>query len=123
MRSSTHAKNSAIIRARFRVLVGNEVALGPGKAELLIHLRDTGSIAEAARRMGMSYMRAWTMLKTMERCFKQPLAKTARGGSERGGATLTETGEAVLTIYGRMQQKADRAIEEEWSQLQRLLRG
>ena len=66
--------------------------------ELLEHTRETGSIAEAANRMGMSYMRAWTMVKTMEDCFRQPLVKVERGGAAHGGAKLTETGERAVVL-------------------------
>jgi molybdate transport system regulatory protein len=53
------------IRPRWRVMWPDEIALGPGKAELLALVEETGSINEAAHRMGMSYMRAWSLIKTM----------------------------------------------------------
>src|SRR5262245_5104536 len=58
---------------RLRVLCGEDVALGPGKVDLLVLIDQTGSIREAAERMGMSYMRAWKLVKTMNACFKEPL--------------------------------------------------
>lgn len=73
--------------------------MGPGKAELLENVQQAGSIAEAAKRMGMSYMRAWKLIKTMERCFKEPLVKVARGGAGHGGAELTANGERALQLY------------------------
>jgi hypothetical protein len=45
-------------RLRLRILFGPRAMLGPGKAELLEHIRDTGSITAAGQRMGMSYKRA-----------------------------------------------------------------
>ena len=68
------------ISPRLRVLYGNEIALGPGKADLLAVVAETGSIREAAERMHMSYMRAWTLIRTMNRCFKEPLVVSIRGG-------------------------------------------
>jgi len=68
------------IQPRLRVRAGDEIALGPGKVELLGFVRETGSIAEAAKQMGMSYMRAWTLIKTMNACFKEPLVEAVRGG-------------------------------------------
>ena len=50
---------------RLRVLLGNSIAIGPGKAELLRLIEQTGSIAAAARKMGMSYRRAWNLVNTM----------------------------------------------------------
>jgi molybdate transport system regulatory protein len=83
-------------------MVGKEIAIGPGKAQLLGLVRETGSISEAARQLEMSYMRAWLLIQTMNRCFREPVIKTARGGLERGGASLTETGEQILGLHERL---------------------
>jgi len=61
-----------------RVLCGDDIALGPGKVDLLALIGETGSIREAAERMGMSYMRAWTLIKTMNACFREPLVVASR---------------------------------------------
>src|SRR2546428_12408004 len=110
------------IHPRFRILCGSDIAIGPGKAELLDHVQDTKSIARAAKRMNMSYMRAWTLIKTMERCFKQPLVKAARGGPKGGGAELTATGQMVLALYHRLQARSLQATQAVWRELQELLR-
>jgi molybdate transport system regulatory protein len=54
-----------VLTPRFRVLCGKNIALGPGKVELLVALLETGSLTKAARRLRMSYMRAWTLVTTM----------------------------------------------------------
>src|SRR6266480_3515438 len=91
-----------ILHPRLRITCGADIALGPGKVELLELVAQTGSIARAARQMQMSYMRAWTLIKTMERCFRKPLVEAVRGGSERGGTRLTPTGARVLALYREM---------------------
>src|SRR2546430_7301564 len=68
------------LRPRMRVLCGEGIALGPGKVDLLALIGETGSIREAAERMGMSYMRAWTLVKTMNACFREPLVVTLGAG-------------------------------------------
>ena len=88
---------------RFRILFTDKIALGPGKAELLRHVRDTGSIATAARRMRMSYMRAWLLIQEMDACLQEPVVHTMRGGSSRGGAKLTPTGERLLGLFQRLE--------------------
>ena len=80
--------------------------MGPGKAALLEEVQKAGSIVEAAEELEMSYMRAWTLIKTMERCFKQPLVKVSRGGAKHGGAELTVTGKKVLEIYRAMERES-----------------
>jgi len=105
------------VRPRIRVLHGQQIALGPGKVDLLEAIGRAGSLAEAARGLGMSYMRAWHLLQTMNACFKEPLVHTSRGGSERGGATLTATGQAVIAAYRRMEADSLKALEPAWREL------
>lgn len=92
-------------KSHFRIYLGDEIAMGPGKAELLDHISETGSISESARRMEMSYNRAWLLVRTMNRCFKQPLVIAMRGGDKHGGAQLTKTGRQVLTLYQQLESK------------------
>jgi len=103
------------------VLCGESIALGPGKVDLLGLVGKTGSIREAADRMGMSYMRAWTLIKTMNTCFKQPLVEAVRGGSKHGGAKLTETGRKALKLYHAMEEDCLRVTAARWKQLRGLL--
>lgn len=106
---------------RLRISSGKEIPLGPGKADLLELVEETGSIGKAAARMGMSYMRAWSLIQTMNACFKQPLIETVRGGHERGGAKLTETGRRVLALYRQMEQEALASVQSGWRELQTFL--
>jgi hypothetical protein len=66
-----------------RVLLGSSIAIGPGKAALLEAIGETGSIAAAGRRVGMSYRRAWVLAKTMSACFREPLIEAAKGWHRR----------------------------------------
>jgi molybdate transport system regulatory protein len=105
-----------------RILVGSQIALGPGKVELLEALSQTGSITAAAKRMNMSYMRAWTLIRTMNRCFQQPLVSATHGGPRGGGgAELTSAGRAVLALYRRMDAQCLRAVAPAWKQIQKLI--
>jgi molybdate transport system regulatory protein len=88
---------------RLRLVFGDGFAFGPGKAELLAGVARTGSISAAGRAMGMSYKRAWTLVETMNRCFAAPLVEASRGGSDHGGARLTDTGQAALAAYRRIE--------------------
>ena len=115
---STRARS---VQPRFRILRGGDIALGPGKAELLALIGQTGSINKAAKRMDMSYMRAWSLVQTMNRCFRQPLVLVSRGGEGGGGAELTETGGKVAALYRQMEQASLRATAAHWKQLRRLL--
>src|SRR5437762_2693132 len=97
------------VRPRFRIMVDGEIAIGPGKAELLKAIRDTGSIRKAAERLDMSYMRAWKLIQTANDCFKEPLVVALRGGNRKGGAALTKTGERVLSLYQKLEKHSLRS--------------
>ncbi|MCX6896488.1 MAG: LysR family transcriptional regulator, partial [Verrucomicrobia bacterium] len=64
---------SPLLTLRLRILFGKNIAIGPGKMELLARLIETGSLNEAARQLEMSYMRAWSLVKTMNACFREPV--------------------------------------------------
>jgi molybdate transport system regulatory protein len=109
------------IEPRFRINCGRRFAFGPGKAALLENIEKTGSIAEAAKTMGMSYMRAWLLVKNMNGGLDQPLVETVRGGQRRGGARLTATGVRVLRLYREIERKSITATRSLRQQLIRLL--
>jgi molybdate transport system regulatory protein len=94
---------------------------GPGKAALLEHIRDQGSITRAGKAMGMSYKRAWSLVEEMNTMFTAPLVESSRGGADGGGARLTETGTSVLLAYRSIEQKSAVAGAEELVVLQGLL--
>jgi molybdate transport system regulatory protein len=72
--------------------------------------------------MDMSYNRAWLHVKAMNQGFQEPLVSSSRGGSEKGGATLTDAGEQVLKLYRQMEQQATKAIEKTQQKLVGLLK-
>ncbi|MCV2864906.1 winged helix-turn-helix domain-containing protein [Albidovulum sediminicola] len=94
--------------------------LGPGKADLLQGIVETGSISAAGRRLGMSYKRAWGLVEVLNTMFAAPLVASSRGGAGHGGAELTETGQEVLRLFRAMQSHAERAVEAEEAELLRL---
>src|ERR1035438_1141459 len=89
MAGKSSAKTPKLL-PRFRVVCGDNIALGPGKTELLSLLVETGSLNEAAKRLNMSYMRAWTLVQTMNECFREPVVIAERGGKTGGGMKVTE---------------------------------
>ena len=111
------SKADARLSPRLRVYVGDEIALGPGKVELLEAILATGSISEAAKQLGMSYNRAWLLVRTMNSCFKEPLVQAERGGGTGGGATLTQSGRRVLALYQLMTLDTLAATKPAWSEL------
>ena len=89
----------AMPAVRFRVDLGREEAIGPGKIALLEQIERSGSLSQAARELGMSYRRAWQLLDSLNHCFRERVAVTAKGGRRGGGATLTAFGRELIRIY------------------------
>lgn len=86
-----------------RVMAHGERAIGPGKADLLALIVETGSISAAAKRMRMSYSRAWQLVDVMNKAFRKPLVTTATGGARGGGAEVTPAGLEALRRYRQLQ--------------------
>lgn len=89
----------ATLKVTVRVDLDPTHAIGPGKIALLEKMQDCGSLSQAARDLDMSYRRAWLLLDSLNRSFREPLVMTATGGSGGGGSMLTELGNAVVSAY------------------------
>jgi len=110
------------LQFRLRVLVGTEIAIGPGKVDLLEAIGAAGSISAAAKAMGMSYRRAWLLVDTMNRCFEMPVVTAEAGGASGGRTRLTPLGAEIVHRYRSMQANAASAAADDLAALAALLR-
>ena len=94
------------VRVHLRVDLGPGRAIGPGKVSLLEALDRSGSLAQAARDLGMSYRRAWLLLKALNEFTGKPVASSIKGGAGGGGATLTAEGRMLIAAYYAVQSAA-----------------
>ena len=116
-----HVRHPDRLGLHLRVVLGRTVAMGPGKAELLEGIADTGSIAAAGRRMGMSYKRAWLLVEELNALFSGPLVDAAKGGAGGGGAMLTPLGRRLLAAYRDLEAAASRAAARPMATMRRAL--
>lgn len=93
-------------RPDLRIQVRILPLIGPGKMRLLEAIDRHGSISAAARAIGMAYPNAWKLVDNLNRHFRDPLVSRVMGGRRGGGATLTDTGRAVLEIFRSVEAKA-----------------
>lgn len=84
---------------------------GPGPYLLLKTIDETRSIAKAAKRMGMAYTKALTLIKRAETALGQPLIKAQTGGHGGGGSELTETARAMLGAYAACESALEKEAE------------
>ena len=96
--------------------------MGPGRADLLEAIQREGSISAAGRSLGMSYRYTWLSVDSMNRCFKEKLVETTRGGRPKGGASLTPAGQRVLEGYRSLEAAIDHAADPHLKALLSLMR-
>ncbi|MCC6946829.1 MAG: winged helix-turn-helix domain-containing protein [Bradyrhizobiaceae bacterium] len=96
--------------------------IGPGKIALLEAIRSTGSISAAARRMGMSYRRAWLLVEEINDSLQEPAVAAATGGRHGGGAVLTPVGERVVELYRSIEANADSSARADFQAMEKLAR-
>jgi molybdate transport system regulatory protein len=90
------------IRVRCWVDIDGVKFFGPGRAELLGLIEKLGSIAKAAKAMGMSYKKAWNMIEEMNARGQKPYVVASKGGQEGGGTVLTKTGKNAVLAYEKL---------------------
>lgn len=99
------------LKLKLQLLHHDEIAMGPGKADLLDAIERAGSISAAARDMGMSYRRAWLLVDVMNRCFCAPLVETHPGGGQHAGARVTDAGKQVRAAYRALLGEAETSAD------------
>ena len=115
-------KRKVVCLPRIRVVSNDQIALGPGKVDLLEEIDRSGSISQAARELGLSYRRAWTLVDTMNKSFKSPLVEGSAGGKKGGGAHLTHLGKKIAKTYRGMESKAETAMKSDWEMIRSSLK-
>jgi molybdate transport system regulatory protein len=101
------------LKLKAQVYCGDELAMGPGKADLLEAIDGEGSISAAGRTLGMSYRRTWLLAEEMNRCWKERLVDTTAGGGAGRGARLTPMGREVLSAYRALERRLQAAADGE----------
>ncbi|WP_424811517.1 winged helix-turn-helix domain-containing protein [Roseococcus sp. YIM B11640] len=95
-------------RVSIRLDFASGARVGPGKIELLEAIARKGSIAAAARDLGMSYPRAWGLVEALDTAMGEPVVTRAPGGQKGGGAALTPLGRALIERYRQVEAAAQR---------------
>jgi len=98
--------------------IGGVKHFGPGPAELLTLIEETGSISKAAKSMGMSYKKAWDMIERLNARGQRPYVVAHKGGKEGGGAEITSTGKKVVASFNKLNKKIQAIVQKETELLQ-----
>jgi len=81
------------------------------RLRLLQLVAETGSLAQAATAMGLSYRRAWGKVKELEANLGFPLVHSEVGGSGGGHTSLSAEGAALLVAYERFSHRMEEALQ------------
>ena len=84
--------------------------LGEDRVRLLEAIRDEGSIAAAARAVGLSYKAAWDAVNALNNLFDRPLVAARPGGRAGGGTRLTAEGEDALRAFTMIEAELSAAV-------------
>lgn len=101
------------IRTRCWIEIDGKKFFGPGPAQLLELIERHGSIAKAAKVMGMSYKKAWDLVSDLNARGQSPYVISRKGGEKGGGAELTDSGKEVISKYRSLIEKLNSVIAEE----------
>ena len=93
------------LRVRCWIDIDGERFFGPGRAELLELIHETGSISKAAKAMGMSYKKAWAMVDGLNSSGSKPYVIACKGGEKGGGTEVTPSGLQMLAAYQKLNNK------------------
>src|SRR5574343_612534 len=100
----TSKKNKpCAVLVRPRIYIGDGIAIGPGKIDLLRAVGETRSITAAARSLGVPYKRAWLLIDSLNQGFGRPVVETTTGGKGGGGASLTALGQQLIERYDALE--------------------
>ena len=111
-------KNNNFIK--IRIQIGNNFYLGPGKVMLLETISTLGSISAAAKKLGMSYRKAWKLTKEINQASLNKIIITNTGGKGTGGAKISNEGKKFIISFRNIEKKALIEAEKEKKYLHKI---
>ncbi len=105
------------VRSKIWLEVDGEPVLGEGRERLLTLIEQTGSISAAARKMGITYRKAWGHLQAMEAKLGFPLVLRQKGGAGGGESLLTDEATQLLRRFALLRRGLNSEIDEKFSSL------
>ena len=94
-----------------------ELLFGKGKTEVLELIEQEGSIAKAAKKIGMNYKKAWTHVKILQKNLDDVLVESKKGGGEQGGSKLTPKADEFIANYRKLQKDIEAYANERFKEL------
>jgi molybdate transport system regulatory protein len=109
--------NNLEVRSKIWIEAEGEPVLGTGREQLLRLIQENGSISAAARGMGLSYRKAWSLLRAMETSLGYPLVRRQKGGSGGGESALTPRALDLLEKFDRLHAGIRRYVNDRFREI------
>ena len=91
------------------------VLFGEGRKRLLEAIEEYGSLSQAAKKLAISYRKAWGDLKKTEERLGFHIINRSRGGAGGGFSGLSEEGKELLKSYRAFKKDAEKAIQKSFT--------
>jgi molybdate transport system regulatory protein len=79
--------------------------------DLLLSIAELGSLMASAGRMGISYRKAWGLLRDSEKTLGLQLIEKHRGGRDGGKSVLTPDGASLVEAYRKLRSGFDASVK------------
>ncbi len=103
--------------SKLTLISDSGVFFGPGVRDLLEGIEKLKSVKEAAENMGLSYSKAWKMVKSVEKGLGKSVVLRVQGGKTGGSASLSEDGRILLRKYEEFEESGKRELERVFSSI------
>ena len=97
------------LRTKTTILQEGRKFMGEGVLWLMEGIEETGSLLASAKRMGLSYSKARTMVERLEKETGRCMIKRRKGGASHQGAELTSFAKGYISLYREL----DKAVRED----------
>ena len=106
------------MRATVKVrLTNRKPFFGPGMVTLLREIESLGSVREASEKTGISYSKAWSMIRDAEKESGQTLVERQPGGKFGGAANVSKAGKEMLEKYEQLEQAVESYTTKKYQEI------
>ncbi len=112
-----NSHNAMGIRSKIWIEVGGKPVFGRGRRFLLEASDRHGSINQAAKEINISYRRAWSYLKAMEKRLGIKLVERRAGGKNGGGAALTGEARLFLQRFSALERGIREMVDDRFGEI------
>lgn len=103
------------IKSRVWIEINDQIFLGEGRIQLLKTIKETGSLSKAAKRLNMSYNKAWKLVDSLNKVSEKLVVIKNTGGKGGGGTILTPYGEQLIISFEHINKKCWKFLDKQLS--------